>query len=324
MESVEGTKDPVTGLPVHSLYGSTLESLKPNGKMLEKLEAVVCDLQDVGSRYYTFVYSIAFMMQACRDAGIPVYVLDRPNPINGIDVEGGTIEKGFESFVGLYPVANRHGMTIGELACLFNEAFEIWADLTVVKMRGWKRKNYFNETGLPWVLPSPNMPSLDTALVYPGMCLIEATELSEGRGTMRPFEIVGAPFIDPFRLTKHLEEFKLPGVFFRPLFFKPTFHKFSGQACGGVQLHVIDRKGFKPYLTGLAVMKAVHDLYTDHFGWREKPYEFVGDIPAIDLLTGSDRFRKVLETGKAWKEIRKDYENGKSEFLKLRKNFLLY
>jgi uncharacterized protein YbbC (DUF1343 family) len=324
MEPVEGTKDLVTGLPVHSLYGSTLESLKPNGKMLDKLEAVVCDLQDVGSRYYTFAYSIAFMMQACRDAGIPVYVLDRPNPINGTDVEGGTIEKGFESFVGLYPIANRHGMTIGELACLFNEAFEIWADLTVVRMRGWKRKNYFEETKLPWVLPSPNMPTPETALVYPGMCLIEATEISEGRGTTRPFEVIGAPFLDPFRLAKRLGEFKLRGVFFRPLFFKPTFHKFAGQACGGVQLHVTDRKAFKSYLTGLAVLKAVHDLSPENFRWREKPYEFVGDIPAIDLLTGSDRFRKKLEAGKSWKEIREDSERGKSEFLKLRKNFLLY
>jgi len=324
MESVEGTKDPTTGLPVISLYGSDFESLKPKKEMLSGLDAVICDLQDAGSRYYTFVYSIAFMMQACREAGIPVYVLDRPNPINGSDVEGGIVQKGFESFVGLFPISNRHGMTVGELAWMFNEAFEIYSDLTIVKMKGWKRKAYQDEMGVPWVLPSPNMPTLDTAIVYPGMCLLEATELSEGRGTTRPFEIFGAPFIEPEHLAGRLADFNLKGTFFRPLYFKPMFQKFAGQVCGGLQIHVTDRKTFRPYLTGLAVLKAVIDLYPSQFRWREKPYEFVREIPAIDLLTGSERFRNELKKGRSWKEIRKDYEEGKSSFIRLRRNYLLY
>ena len=324
MESVKANKDPTTGLPVISLYGSDFASLRPKKEMMEGIDAVICDLQDVGSRYYTFVYSIAFMMQACRDAGVPVYVLDRPNPINGLGVEGGTLEKGYESFVGLYPIANRHGMTVGELAWMFNEAFQIFADLTVVKMKGWKRKWFHDETGVPWVMPSPNMPGVETALVYPGICLIEATEISEGRGTTRPFEIFGAPFIEAERLAFRLKDFKLPGLIFRPLFFKPTFQKFAGRICGGLQIHVTDRRRFRPYLTGLAVLKAIHDLYPSQFRWREKPYEFVRDIPAIDLLTGSDRFRKMLEEGRSWKEIKGDYEEGKATFLKQRKEFLLY
>jgi uncharacterized protein YbbC (DUF1343 family) len=324
MESVTEEKEPKTGLPIHSLYGPTSESLKPRKEWLKGLDAIVCDLQDVGSRYYTFVYTISLMMQAYKEVGIPIYVLDRPNPINGTDVEGGVIQKGFESFVGFYPIANRHGMTMGELVWMFNEAFEIWADLTVVKMKGWKRKQYFDETKLPWVLPSPNMPTPETALVYPGMCLIEATEISEGRGTTRPFEICGAPYINPNRLVERQNEFRLPGVVFRPLYFKPTFQKFAGEVCGGIQIHVIDRKRFKPYLTGLAVLKAIHDLYPNDFRWRKKPYEFVSEISAIDLLTGSAQFRKSLEAGKPWKEIKENYEEGKSLFLKLRKEFLLY
>ncbi len=324
MEGVEETQDSQTGVRVHSLYGSTLETLRPKKKWLEGLDAVVCDLQDVGSRYYTFVYSIAFVMQACREAGVPVFVLDRPNPIGGLQVEGNLIQPGFESFVGFYPIANRHGMTVGELSQMFNELFQIRADLTVLPMQGWQRSFYFDQTQLPWVLPSPNMPTLDTAVVYPGMCLVEATELSEGRGTTRPFEMIGAPFIDPHVLTDHLKEFRLPGVFFRPLFFKPTFQKFAKEVCGGVQLHVTDRKRFRPYLTGLALLKAIHDLYPRKFRWRAKPYEFVKDIPAIDLLTGSDHFRKSLKKGSSWKEIVSCHEEGKEKFLKQRKDYLMY
>ncbi len=324
MESVDSMREASTQLPVQSLYGSSQESLKPNKEMLEGLDLVICDLQDVGSRYYTFVYSIALMMQACKEAGIPVWILDRPNPINGISVEGNIVEKGFESFVGMYPIANRHGMTVGELVEYFNEEFKIHADLTVISLKGWNRKSYFDETGLPWVLPSPNMPTLDTALVYPGMCLVEATEISEGRGTTRPFEIIGAPYIDPEKLGRHLKSFDLSGVRFRPLFFKPTFQKCAGQTCGGVQLYVTHRNRFKPYLTGLAVLKAIYDLYPDEFRWREKPYEFVDKIPAIDLLSGSATFRTQLESGASWKKINENYEEGKEGFLKRRKKYLRY
>jgi len=298
--------------------------LHPRAEWLQGLNAVVCDLQDVGSRYYTFAYSMAFMMQACTQAGIPFYVLDRPNPINGIDVEGGEVQAGFESFVGLYSLPNRHGMTIGELAIYLNEVHEMGTDLHVLKLQGWRRKKYLDETSFPWVLPSPNMPSLETALVYPGLCLLEATEVSEGRGTTRPFEIFGAPYVQPEKLAKHLRGFKLPGVFFRPLFFKPTFQKYAGQICGGLQVHVSDRKRFKPYLTGLAILKTLRDLYPRDWKWREKPYEFVREIPAIDLLTGSGRFRKSLEQGLSWKEIRENHEEGKSRLLRQRREYLLY
>ncbi len=326
METVEHASpgSVLNTIPTYSLYGSTPESLKPKKEWIQNLDAVVCDLQDVGSRYYTFIYSIAFMMEVCAEVGVPVYLLDRPNPINGIDVEGNMIHKGFESFVGAYPIANRHGMTVGEFANYLNEEFKINADLKVIPVKGWKRKSYLDETSFPWVLPSPNMPTLDTAIVYPGMCLLEATEISEGRGTTRPLEICGAPFIDPFELSKRLKEYKLVGTFFRPLYFKPMFQKWANQVCGGVQIHLTDRKRFKPYLTGLAVLKAIHDLYPKQFKWREKPYEFVKEIPAIDLLTGSDRFRKDLEAGKSFREIKENYEEGKSVFLKQRKKYLMY
>ena len=324
MEAVERVLEPISKIPVHSLYGSDVESLKPRSEWLEGLDAVICDLQDVGSRYYTFIYSVALMMQACTQAGVPVYVLDRPNPINGMDVEGGEIQKGYESFVGLYSLPNRHGMTLGEMVVYLNEVHEIGADLTVLKLQGWSRKKYLDEFNAAWVLPSPNMPTLETAIVYPGMCLLEATEISEGRGTTRPFEIFGAPYVKPEKLKNYLNDLKLKGVYFRPLFFKPSFQKCAGQICGGLQIHVTDRKKFKPYLTGLAIVKAIHDLYSSNFSWREKPYEFVREIPAIDLLTGSDLFRKQLIKSASWKEIVQSYEEGKSVLLKQRREYLLY
>ncbi|MBF0491665.1 MAG: DUF1343 domain-containing protein [Deltaproteobacteria bacterium] len=318
-------------VPIHSLYGNELKSLQPKFEWMEGLDAVICDLQDVGARYYTFVYTIAFVMKACAAKGIPLYVLDRPNPLGGETVEGNLIEAGFESFVGAFPITNRHGMTVGELCQMFNREDPVLrgndkaADLRIVRLKDWKRKHYLDDTDAAWVLPSPNMPTLDTALVYPGMCLIEATEISEGRGTTKPFEIFGAPFIDPQKLKNYLDQkFKLPGVFFRPLYFKPTFQKHAHEVCGGLQLHVTHRKKFRPYLTGLAIVKALQDLYPKDFQWREKPYEFVKDIPAIDLLTGSAQFRLALEKGKSWKDILGFYEKGKEKFLKQRKEYLLY
>ncbi len=324
MEHVDSASEPITGLPVHSLYGASLDTLKPKQEWLKNLDCVVCDLQDVGSRYYTFVYSIALMMQACAEAGIEVIVLDRPNPLGGVEVEGGAIQKGYESFVGLYSIANRHGMSVGELAQFFNEEYQMGCKLSVLSLKGWKRERYFDQTKLPWVLPSPNMPSLETAIIYPGLCLLEATEISEGRGTTRPFEIFGAPFVKPEALKKYLEEFKLKGVYFRPLYFKPMFQKLAGEVCGGLQIHVTDRKKLKPYLLGLAILKALKELYPQEFRWREKPYEFVQEIPAIDLLTGSADFRKMIEQARPWKEIVGNYENGKKEFLRKRKEYLIY
>ncbi len=325
MEEVGSTDDSFSGLPVTSLYGSTLETLKPSAKDLKDIDILVCDLQDIGSRYYTFIYTMAFCMEACANSNKEVLVLDRPNPINGVDVEGPLLKKGFESFVGAYaglPV--RHGMTIGELAHYFNEEFNIECDLQVIPMKGWKRSMMFEDTGLAWVLPSPNMPTVDTALVYPGACLIEATELSEGRGTTRPFELTGAPFIDAHPLADELNRIKLPGVIFRPAFFKPGFQKQANKNCGGVQWHVMDRKIFSSYLTGIAVLKTIIDLYPNEFSWREKPYEFVKDIPAIDLLSGSDTLRHQLEKHRSLEEIQKGWEEDRKSFLKKREKYLLY
>jgi uncharacterized protein YbbC (DUF1343 family) len=233
------------------------------------------------------------------------------------------LKKGFESFVGLFPgLPVRHGMTMGELALYFNTEQNIGCKLTVVKMTGWKRNMSFGD--LPWVPPSPNMPTLDTALVYPGMCLMEATELSEGRGTTRPFECVGAPFINPFVLAKALQHLRLPGISFRPVYFKPQFHKWAGQNCGGVQLHVTHARIFKPVFTGVAVLKTIHDLYPHDFRWRAKPYEFVADIPAIDLLSGDEKLRKGIEKGLSFKELTADWKEGYAAFNARRKKYLLY
>lgn len=312
------------GIPVLSLYGSTKETLQPSAASLKNIEVLVADLQDVGSRYYTFIYTLALCMETAAQTGTRVVVLDRPNPINGHQVEGNIVADGFRSFVGHYPLAVRHGMTIGELAVLFQKECSIACDLTVVPMKGWHRRRYMDELDLPWVLPSPNMPTVDTAVVYPGMCLLEGTELSEGRGTTRPFEFFGAPFVDPERLVKRLKEFRLPGVRFRPLHFKPGFQKHAGQVCGGAQLHVTRRRAFPSFLTGIAVLKAVHDLYPKEFRYREKAYEFVKDIPAIDLLAGNDKLRAQIEKGVPLKQIEKSWEAEKDEFLKVRKKYLLY
>lgn len=303
MDSVESSVDAQTGLPIKSLYGLNLESLKPSPTDLKDVDILVCDLQDIGSRYYTFITTMVFCMQACATAGKKMIVLDRPNPINGVDMEGPLLEKGFESFIGLYPIPVRHGMTIGELALYFNEEEKIGCDLEVIPMKGWKRKMFFDETGLPWVPPSPNMPTLDTALVYPGMCLLEATNISEGRGTTKPFEFFGAPYIQAENLIAALNKLKLPGVFFRPLSFKPNFQKWAGENCQGAQIHITDRKKFRPYQTGRAVLKTILEMYPVYFKWRGKPYEFVTDIPAIDLLSGSSALRKNLETKSPLKNI---------------------
>jgi uncharacterized protein YbbC (DUF1343 family) len=289
----------------------------------------VIDLQDVGSRYYTYVWTMALAMQAAARAGVAVVVLDRPNPLGGLadGIEGGTVEPGCESFVGLGAVPVRHGMTAGELARLVRAGMPWGAprfarpldcDLTVVPMRGWRRAMFFDATGLPWVLPSPNMPTLDTAFVYPGQCLVEATNLSEGRGTTRPFEIVGAPFLDGARLAARLAALGLPGVLFRPLSFRPMFHKFAGRSCGGVQLHVTDRAAFRPYRAGLAFLAAARAEAPAELRWRAEPYEFVADPPAIDLLTGSAAARRGLEAGATVAEIAAGFEEFERSFAELR------
>jgi uncharacterized protein YbbC (DUF1343 family) len=332
MIGVEDGKDARTGIPVTSLYGETFESLAPAAAELAEVDVLVIDLQDVGSRYYTYVWTMALALQAAARAGVAVVVLDRPNPLGGTALEGGSVEPGCESFVGLGAVPVRHGMTAGELARLVRAGMPWGAprfarpldcELTVVPMRGWRRAHDFGATGLPWVLPSPNMPTLDTAFVYPGQCLVEATNLSEGRGTTRPFEIVGAPFLDGYRLAARLEALRLPGVWFRPLSFRPMFHKFAGRSCGGVQLHVTDRAAFRPYRAGLALLGAARALAPDEFRWRTEPYEFVADPPAIDLLTGSAAARRGLEEGASIDEIAAGFVEFEAEFAERRAPHLL-
>ena len=324
MIDVGDARDPWTGLPAYSLYGSTAASLSPPPESLSSLDALIFDIQDIGARYYTYAATMALCMRAAAQAKIRMIVLDRPNPIGGTQVEGGGLTPGLESFVGLYPVPQRHGMTVGELARLYQRRFGIGCELTVVACEGWRRDQYYDATGLPWVMPSPNMPTLDTAVVYPGMCLLEGTNLSEGRGTTRPFELCGAPFIDGRLLAEALMALELPGVAWRPCFFRPTFHKFAGESCGAVQLHVTDRQAFLPYRTGLAVLSAVRRLYPKGLAWRREVYEFRHDVPAIDLLTGNAKVREAIDAGLSLDRITALAYEGLDGFAGDREAALLY
>jgi uncharacterized protein YbbC (DUF1343 family) len=322
MIAVGAARDARTGLPVYSLYGTDEASLAPPPESLQGLDAVVFDIQDVGSRYYTYVWTMVLAMRACAAAGVGFVVLDRPNPIGGHLVEGGAIEPGYHSFVGLCSLPNRHGLTAGEIARWVMDTEKLDLALEIVTMHGWQRSMYFEDTGLPWVLPSPNMPTRDTALVYPGMCLVEGTELSEGRGTTRPFELSGAPFIDSQALAEALAD--LPGLVPRPVMFRPTFHKWAGQPCGGVQLHVTDRETFRPYLTGVAFLREIRMRWPEHFAWRTKAYEFVDDIPAIDLLAGSALVRQGIDAGAALADLAATWAGAEAAFRDQRGAWLLY
>lgn len=317
-------RDPATGIPVHSLYGSTFESLSPRPEWLQGLDALVFDIQDVGSRYYTYVYTMALAMKAAGKAGLKFFVLDRPNPIGGTQVEGNLIRDGYHSFVGLYSVPNRHGMTAGELARLFNEQEKLHCELTVIPCEGWQRSQYWDQTGLHFVPPSPNMPTMDTALVYPGMCLGEGTNVSEGRGTCRPFEQFGAPWLDARAFVSALQQEDLPGVAFRAVGFTPTFDKYRGESCNGAMMHVTDRQAFKPLLTGIAIFRAAAQLGGKHFQWRGDAYEFVEDVPAFDLLCGTDTVRQGIERGAPLSALVEGFDREAAEFARKRQPYLLY
>lgn len=324
MVDVGEEKDAKTGLPVFSLYGKTKESLAPTKEMIADLDTLVVDIQDIGSRYYTYVYTMSYCMESAAKHGKEVVVLDRPNPLGGVSVEGNVLNKPLHSFVGRYPIPVRHGMTPGELAGLFNEEFGIGCRLTVVPMRGWNREMWFDQTELPWVIPSPNMPTLDTATVYPGMCLLEGTNVSEGRGTTMPFLLVGAPAVDAYELAEALTAEKLPGVKFRPHYFTPTWDKHKGQRCGGVQLHLTDRDAFKSYVTGIAVVKALRRLNPKTFDWRREAYEFENDHLAIDLLLGRHELRLRLEADAPLTEIEASWKDEAAAFQQIRSKYLLY
>lgn len=324
MIDVDSAHDTRSGLPVHSLYGTTLESLTPTPAMLEDIDVMVYDVQDIGSRYYTFVWSMVLAMRACAKAGKAFCVLDRPNPLGGTHVEGGAIQPGYESFVGLVSCPNRHGLTAGEIARWRHEVEKLDLELFVISMRGWSRDMRFDHTGLPWVMPSPNMPTPDTALVYPGMCLVEGTELSEGRGTTRPFELAGAPYLDGHKLAAALTAFELPGVRFRPAGFLPQFQKHAKQACNGVQIHVTNPETYRPYRTGVAFLKACYDQSPASFKWRTKAYEFVDDKPAIDLLAGGPGLREGIEAGASLDDLAARWPRDEGAFAEERAAYTLY
>ena len=270
-------------IPVYSLYS---EHREPTAEMLKDLDVLLVDLQDIGARYYTFIWTMYLCMGQCEKKGVAVVVLDRPNPINGVTTEGSLLDSNYKSFVGMHPIPVRHGKTIGQLAQQFRDEVFPKCRLSVLPVKNWKRTMWFDETGLPWIMPSPNMPALDTATVYPGLCLLEATNISEGRGTTRPFEIFGAPFIDVELLCRELKTLKLPGVFFRENYFQPTSHKFEGQLCGGAQIHVLDRESFRPFLTGVEIIKCIRKIYPAQFQWRPPPYEYEWKRMPIEVLIG--------------------------------------
>jgi uncharacterized protein YbbC (DUF1343 family) len=308
-------------VPVYSLYSETRE---PTPEMLRDLDVLVIDLQDVGTRVYTFIYTMANCLRAAGRVGLPVIVCDRPNPIGGVAVEGARLKPGFESFVGLFPIPLRHGLTIAELARFFNDRFALGATLDVVPMEGWSRSMYGDETGVPWVIPSPNMPTLDTAIVYPGQVLFEGTLLSEGRGTTRPFELVGAPWIDAERFGARMNALGLPGVHFRPTYFEPTFQKHARQTCGGCQLHVTDRAAFRPVMTAVALLAAFRAANPEKFAWRQPPYEYEHDKMPIDILAGSSDLRQQIDAGLDHRAIADTWSADQAAFAREREPFLLY
>src|SRR5688572_1511241 len=308
-------------VPIYSLYSETRE---PTVEMLRGIDTLVIDLQDIGARIYTYIYTMANCLRACGRQRVPVIVCDRPNPINGVDVEGALLAPGYESFVGLFPIPMRHGMTIGELAQLFNDRFGLGAELEVVRMEGWRRTMFADETNLPWVMPSPNMPTLDTAIVYPGTVLFEGTMLSEGRGTTRPFELVGAPRIDAERFAREMNALHLPGAVFRPAVFEPTFQKHAKQPCGGCQIHVTDREAFKPVLTGAALIQMFRRFDPQNFAWRQPPYEYEHEKLPIDILAGSDSLRRQIESDLQPQSIADSWRDEEEEFRDRRREYLLY
>lgn len=321
MIETEHATDRTTGLPIYSLYSETRE---PSEEMLREVDVIVVDLQDVGTRIYTFVYTLANCMQAAKKLNKRVIACDRPNPINGVQLEGVVLDPAFASFVGQFPIATRHGMTFCELGRLFNEAFGIGSELECVMMEGWSRTLWYDETDSPWVLPSPNMPTLDAATVFPGTVHLEGTQMSEGRGTTKPFELVGAPYIDADRFAQALNGLGLPGVYFRSCVFLPTFQKHGGQACGGVQIHVTNRETFQPALSGIAVVKTAFDMYGDEFKWKTPPYEYEYDKNPFDVIAGTSKVREAIEQGDSLESIKESWQAPLAEFSRLRGDFLLY
>lgn len=313
--------DAASGLPLFSLYG---ETRKPTGAMFDHFDILLIDLQDVGTRVYTFIWTVVYCLQRAAETGKKVVVLDRPNPVGGHLVEGNLLKPAFRSFVGLYEIPMRHGLTMGELALLCNREMGIHAELEVIRMQGWQREMFFTDTGFPWVFPSPNMPGPLTALVYPGQVIWEGTNISEGRGTTLPFELVGAPFIDLMQVQESLSRLNLPGCVLRPLVFEPTSGKWAGQHCAGFHLHVTEPQAFRSYRLSLALFQALFRLYPEEFAYKQPPYEYEYDLLPMDLILGDKKLRKALEEGADIIELERSWLEELKNFDVLRQSVFLY
>lgn len=323
-DQVAVTGQPDIGCDIISLYGHSADSLLPDQSFLQDIDLVIFDIQDIGSRYYTYINTLALFMEAVDGLDIEILVLDRPNPLGGKTVEGPFPEKGYRSFVGVLPVPPRHGMTAGEVARLYLDHRKLDVNLRVVAMEGWRRTMHFPQTGLQWVVPSPNMPTWKTALVYPGMCLFEGLNVSEGRGTTNPFLHIGAPFIEPETVAAELAMLDIEGVLFRPTYFKPSFHKYKEGVVGALFLHVTDPALFRPFATGMALITVLHKLYPEHLLFLHEVYEFNDRHPAFDLLCGSSKLRTMIENKRSFEEIRKSWTTDEDGFLSIKQNYHLY
>jgi len=313
--------DAATRLPVYSLYG---ETRIPTPQMLAPIDVLLVDLQDVGTRVYTFIYTLSYCLEAAAAAGKRVLVLDRPNPINGRDLEGNLLESEWASFVGRFPIPMRHGMTIGEMARLFNDHFGGGASLEVIPMAGWQRAMWFEDTGLPWVAPSPNMPTPQTAMVYPGQVIWEGTNVSEGRGTTLPFEICGAPFWSPSQILDFIGGAQVPGAILRPCLFEPTSGKHAGKPCHGFQIHVTAPDRYRSYTTSLKILQAILHHHADAFQWKSDPYEYEFEKPAIDLILGSQTIRERIQAMESIQALEASWQPDLAAFHTLRRPYLLY
>ena len=323
-DQIAVTGQPGIGCDVISLYGDSADTLLPNENSLQDIDLVIFDIQDIGSRYYTYINTLALFMEAISGRDIQILVLDRPNPLGGQAVEGPLPDPAYRSFVGVLPVPPRHGMTAGELARLYLDRNKLDVNLRVVTVQGWERSMFFPQTGLHWVVPSPNMPTWETALVYPGMCLFEGLNVSEGRGTTTPFLHFGAPFIEPDILAENIASFGIDGVFFRPTYFKPSFHKYKDEIVGSLFLHVTDRNLFRPFMTGTALTTVLHELYPEKLRFLREVYEFNSQHPAFDLLCGSSTLRTMIENKRPLQEIRESWEEDENAFLPLKQNYHMY